>query len=271
MLTFGFIGAGRLGSALAVRLHDLGYPITGILSRSHPEPLAQQVDAPVVTTPPLADILFLTVPDGEIQNVAAQLAESMYPGAVVHTSGVHSLDVLGEISANAIGSFHPLYAFRPGTRLTGSEGMLVGIEASNTELAEQLKTLAREIGGNPAILQAGQKTRYHAAAVIASNYLVTLYDISEKLLEEAGISEAAARPALLNIMAGVIENLRALPPNQALTGPIARGDIETIAKHLENLNNTPYRPLYTELGRQTLPVASNLSDSVRQKLVELFS
>src|SRR5688572_7929128 len=109
MLRFGFIGAGRLGTALALRLHDLGYPITGIFSRSNAESLARQVDAPILTTPPLADILFLTVPDGEITNVAAQLAETSYSGAVVHTSGVHSLDVLGGSSAKAVGSFHPLY------------------------------------------------------------------------------------------------------------------------------------------------------------------
>jgi len=266
-----FIGAGRLGTALALRLHQLGYPITGIYSRTTTaaQRLAAQVNAPALSTFPDADIVFLTVPDDAIRGIATALAQNPLGGAVVHTSGVHSLEALHPL-AN-IGSFHPVYPFTEGTRLTGKEAMLIGIEAASPTLQAQLVALGTALGGHPALIKAGQKARYHAAAVFASNYLVTLFQISMNLMQEAGIAPDLARPALANIMQGNINNLRQLDPAQALTGPIARGDLETINKHLAVLGSNDYAKIYRELAQLTAAYAPALSPEQRHALAALLN
>lgn len=274
MVTLGFIGAGRVATALAIRWYSLGYPVTGIMSKHKDtaESLARLVAAPAVTTPPQADILFLAVSDDALPDVAASLSGAKLSGAVVHTSGVHSVDIFGD--GFPTGSFHPMYVFRGGTRLRGDEKMLVGIEASSPVLQGQLMELAGALGGQPALIQAGvqHKVLYHAGAVIASNYLVTLYAMSHNLLvDKVGIPSDLARDALLNIMAGVLENLRVLPPSEALTGPIARNDQTTIQKHLSALESTPYEAVYRELGQQTIAVASGLDDAAKSALYAVLN
>lgn len=256
--TLAFVGAGRLATALAVRFHELGYPITTIQARSSEsaERLAAQVGAEVGL--PTADITFIAVPDDTIQTIATQLS-----GTLVHTSGVHSLDIFGK--HDLVGSFHPMYPFRDGTRLDGYEGMLIGIEASNDDLLAQLGALANALGGQPVHLQAGQKALYHAAAVMASNYLVTLFDTSQQMIELAGVSRQQSKTVLLNLMQGALNNLSSEQP--PLTGPISRGDAQTIQKHLMALAETPWLELYTLLGKHTVPLAP---DDVQERLKHLW-
>lgn len=272
--TIGFIGAGRVATALAIRLHEMGYRITGISSRTleSTEKLARQLG---MLHPseiyPQADILFLTVPDDEISLAAEKLARQLdKPSenirAVVHCSGVHDSTLLRVLHKD-VGSFHPLYPFREGTTLTGSEEMLIAIEASNLWLESALVEMAKAIGGQPVILKTGQKATYHTAAVIASNYLVTLFDVSLQLMTQAGVPQNIAQEALYQLMQGNLNNLRSLAPETALTGPIARGDVATLRKHLVVLSGTPYEALYRELGRHT----ANLTTAHHEAIVDLFT
>ena len=271
--TLAFIGAGRIATALAVRLHESGYHITGIFSRTfaHAQALAALTESSAVEDAfPDADILFLTVPDDAILITVAAVAKQETPlltGAVVHTSGVHSLDTLSMFpDSRSKGSFHPLYPFRKGSRLHGNEGMLVGIEATQPNLEIWLTQIAHAIGGNPAVLKPGSKAHYHAAAVIASNYLITLFDVSLNLMQDAGVSEASAKIALLSLMQGNLDNLQTLSPAQALTGPIARGDVATIARHLSALENTAYEAFYRDMGQLTVNLAPDLDTEARTAL-----
>lgn len=271
--TLAFIGAGRIAAALAVRLHEVGYPIIGITSRRHEsaQVLADRIGAKAAVTPFAADLIFIAVSDDALAEVVHRLAKEPPQGAVAHTSGVHSLEVLAALTPRPVGSFHPMYPFREGTRLQGSEGMLVGIEATTPQLADQLFAIARAIGGQPVLLKTGEKVRYHAAAAIASNYLVTLFDASLTLMTQAGVPQADARRALLKLMQGNLDNLSQLSPAQALTGPIARGDQITIEQHLTALQNTPYAGLYRELGRLTVQIAPNLDPSKRAALLKTLT
>jgi predicted short-subunit dehydrogenase-like oxidoreductase (DUF2520 family) len=148
--------------------------------------------------------------------------------------------------------------------------MLIGIEAETPALAETLISLAQALGGRPALLKTGEKAKYHAAAVIASNYLVTLFALALDLLGRAGVPPDLAREALPPLMAGNLENLATLPPAQALTGPIARGDVETLQKHLTALADTPYGAVYRTLGQLTVALAPHLEDNTRQALLDLL-
>lgn len=269
--SLGFIGAGRLGNALAKRFATLGYAITGIYSQTpaKAQALAAQVGSQATDDYPHADLLFLTVPDGQLAQVARQLADQQPDCTAIHCSGVHGLDILQPL--HKIGSFHPLYPFRDGTILDGTEGMLVAIEAYNDPLANQLMELGSVLGGHPALLRGGYKAQYHAAAAIASNYLVTLFDISLRLMMESGIPKEQARGAIAELMQGNLDNLRHLDPSEALTGPIARGDLQTLTLHLLALSAYDYTNLYCELGRHTVTLASNLDDSTRQQILDLLN
>jgi len=269
-LKLGFIGAGRAATALAWRFHALGYPISGVSSRQ-PEKaraLAIPLGAAYDIFPPPGDLLFVAVPDGAMMGVAHSLAEAGVSVPVVHLSGVHGLEALAPLPLR--GSFHPMYPFREGTRLRGDEKMLIGIEAETPALAETLINLAQALGGRPALLKTGEKAKYHAAAVIASNYLVTLFALALDLLGQAGVPPDLAREALPPLMAGNLENLATLPPAQALTGPIARGDVETLQKHLTALADTPYGAVYRTLGQLTVALAPHLEDNTRQALLDLL-
>lgn len=263
------MGAGRLAQALAIRFYEVGYPIVGINSRtfSSAKSLADAVQSQVVDDL-AADIIFLTVPDDALAEAVSIFAGKKRTGAIVHTSGVHSLDVFGQMPA--VGSFHPLYPFRSGTRLNGQEQMLITIEASDDRLAAQLIEIAKALGGIPVRIKAGYKAQYHAAATIASNYLVTLFDISLNLMRDAGIPESVAQMALISLMQGNLDNLKTLLPPTALTGAIARGDAATIQKHLKALSGTPYESIYRELGSYTVKFAPQLSPEVVKTLSEIL-
>lgn len=272
--TLAFIGAGRVASALAIRLHELHYVVTGVFSLRHDSAvrLAGQVGATAVETYPQADIVFLAVPDDVIAEVAAQLVLSdlQLTRAVVHLSGVHDLQALKMLHTVEIGSFHPLFPFREGTRLKGVEGMLVGIEASQEWLRKALVEMAGALGGNPVVLHEGKKALYHTAAVMASNYLVTLFDVSWRLMTETGVPPMLAREALATLMQGNLDNLREVSPEQALTGPIARGDTATVQKHLVALSGRLEETLYRELGRGTVGLAPGLTPDQRRDLLKLL-
>ncbi len=266
--SLGFIGAGRAASALAVRFYEIGYPISGIYSRTgeSAQKLAALVHTDALTVFPKADILIIAVPDDAISYVAGQLvnAATVQSRAVIHLSGVHDSRLLQSLHTEQtqIGSLHPLYPFRENTHLNGTEEMFIAIEASNHWLEATLVHMATDIGGKPAILKSGQKATYHAAAVIASNYLVTLFAVSLRLMLQAGIPPELAQPALTQLMQGNLNNLSHLLPEQALTGPIVRGDVATIRQHLVALSTTPYEKLYRELGRLTAELAPAHTTSV---------
>jgi predicted short-subunit dehydrogenase-like oxidoreductase (DUF2520 family) len=126
-------------------------------------------------------------------------------------------------------------------------------------------------GGHALRIAPGGKAAYHAAAVFASNYAVALLSVAERLMEQAGVDAADARPALTALAAGAVENVGARGPEAALTGPIVRGDVETVALHLGRLS-ADERALYSLLGREALRLArrAGLEDAAAERMGALL-
>ncbi|MBI2917974.1 MAG: DUF2520 domain-containing protein [Chloroflexi bacterium] len=261
-----FIGAGTVGTALAVRLAEQGYLVVAAASRSPASALALANRVPGCRTYPslqeaaaAADLVFITTPDAAIGTVAAQL-RWQNGQAVVHCSGSDSLDVLDAARRQGadVGAFHPLQSFASVEQaLRNLPRSTLALEASTPGLLETLRAMALALEGTPVVLGAGDKVLYHAAAVIACNYLVTLSKLATDLWGEFGVSRDEALRALLPLIQGTVNNLERVGLPNCLTGPIARGDLGTIEKHLSALTiRAPdLLPAYRELGKQTVPIA----------------
>jgi predicted short-subunit dehydrogenase-like oxidoreductase (DUF2520 family) len=265
MLKLGFIGAGTVGTALAVLLNDKGYTVTAVSSRSHSSAknLAKAVDGCRVLNSnqevaDTAELVFITTPDDTIATVASQV--NWHNGqSVVHCSGADSTATLepARQAGTAVGGFHPLQTFAGVKQaIENIPGSTFAIEAEG-QLLDTLKGMATALGGNWIELKASDKVAYHAAAVIACNYLVTLVKLATDLWQTFSVPPDQATRALLPLIRGTLHNIETIGIPQCLTGPIARGDTGTIQKHLATLQEkapallTPYR----ELGLQTVPIA----------------
>ena len=177
------------------------------------------------------------MPDPAVKIVASQLAGigGRPDVAVVHLSGALRLDCLElpKEAGHPVGAFHPLQSFPRERGPSAFAGSLVAIDASTDELLHELEELARALGGIPRRVTDGERALYHAAAVFASNYLVALAAQAVTTLESAGWEREEALPALLPLMRGVLQNLEHAGLPGALIGPIRRGDVDTVRRHLD--------------------------------------
>jgi predicted short-subunit dehydrogenase-like oxidoreductase (DUF2520 family) len=264
MLNLGFIGAGTVGTALAARLKGRGYAVVAVSSRSRDsaQNLAQVVggcrvfDSQGVAD--AAELIFITTPDDAIAGVASQV--SWRPGqGVVHCSGADSTAVLQPAKklGAQVGVFHPLQTFASVKQaIENMPGSTFALEAEEP-LLKTLQDMATALGGRWVEIKAGDKVLYHAAAVIACNYMVTLTKLATDLWQTFNVPPQQATQALLPLMRGTIHNIDTVGIPQCLTGPIARGDVGTIKKHLDALERTAPHLVssYRELGLQTIPIA----------------
>jgi predicted short-subunit dehydrogenase-like oxidoreductase (DUF2520 family) len=265
VLKLGFIGTGTIGSALALTLHSRGYPVVAVSSRYHASArkLAQAINGCSAVTDnqevaDTAEFVFITTPDDVIAPVASQTKwhQGQY---VVHCSGADTTDILEPARKGGayVGVFHPLQTFA-GAReaLENMPGSTFTLEAEEPLLGI-LQDMANALGGHWIELKAGDKAAYHAAAVIACNYLVTLVKMATDLWQTFGISREKATRALLPLIRGTVHNIETIGIPRCLTGPIARGDSGTIKKHLEALEKVSPDMLttYKELGLRTIPIA----------------
>ena len=261
----GIIGAGRTGSVLGRSLHAAGYPVAAIASRSrssaeslaasilgaHSESCSQEVADQT-------DVVLLSVPDDAIAEVCNAI-RWRNDQAAIHCSGAGSLDLLSHAAqcGAGIGTFHPLQTFAKVEQgIANLPGSTFAIEASSDGLRNTLVEMARCLGGHPLVLNPGDKTLYHASAVMISNYFVSLADAASSLWSQLGVDPAQSLPALLPLARGTLANLESAGLPAALTGPIARGDIGTIRDHLAALASLPgVLNLYCSLGLRTVSIA----------------
>lgn len=265
MLEVGFIGAGTVGTALAILLSSNGYRVAGVSSRSRAsaENLARAVDGCRILSSnqdvaDTAEFVFITTPDATIAEVASQV-KWRNGQCVVHCSGADSTDILepARNSGALVGSFHPLQTFAGVSQAVENiPGSTFAAEAEEP-LLSTLQDMATALGGHWIELKASDKVAYHAAAVFACNYLVTLGKLSTDLWQTFSIPPEQATKALLPLIKGTLHNIETIGIPQCLTGPIARGDNGTVRKHLKALNEKAPALLstYKELGRQTIPIA----------------
>ncbi len=282
MPKLGFIGAGTVATTLAVGLSQRGYPVVAISSRSLESAgkLAGLIrgcqavtDAQDVAD--TAELVFITTPDDVIASVAARV-KWRPKNSVVHCSGADSTELLepAREAGAATGVFHPLQTFAS-LRQENLPGATFALEAEGP-LLSTLKEMATDLGGRWIEIRAEDKVVYHAAAVFACNYLVTLAKMATDLWQTFDIPPQQAVQALLPLMRGTISNISALGIPQCLTGPIARGDTGTIRKHLNALKRVAPELIstYQELGLKTVPIAlakGKINDEQSKELKAILS
>jgi predicted short-subunit dehydrogenase-like oxidoreductase (DUF2520 family) len=272
------VGAGRMGLALGSALlqqeavQRLVYMGRSYEPPPHPifDPHATRSDAAETTAgaeyrtlpsrlPGGTHVVILAVPDDALPEVAYDLTMmgAAPPGcAALHLSGALSTDVLGPLhgAGYTIGSLHPLMAvadpWLAGERLLGAAFAITGEPAA----VAAARRIVSALHGHPLVIAPALRPLYHAAAVIGSNYLVAIAGLAVRLLVEAGVPDDEALPALLPLLRGTLDNIEQLGVPASLTGPIARGDTDTIRLHLARLSAGD-RVLYCGLGLELLSMA----------------
>jgi predicted short-subunit dehydrogenase-like oxidoreductase (DUF2520 family) len=274
----GIAGAGRIGQALGRLLIERGQPVAAIAGR---DTVKTDESAKFVGTrgisyedlPGCAGRILIAVPDDAIESVAARLADAgMRGGMVIHTSGARGPEALAALEAQGVScaAMHPLQTIstpRQGVAaLPGSVFGISGVGAARA-WAEEIATI---LGGEILAIAPEDRPLYHAAAVMASNYLVALLDAAAILMGEAGISGEQALRALTPLIRASVENVLDAGPMRALTGPVERGDTGTVAAHLRALGGTPetVRRLYRSAGLHAVQLALRKNPGVDRTAME---
>ena len=205
-------------------------------------------------------IVFLAVPDDAVTATAERLARAgrRIQGTVafVHLSGALPLGVLEPLGgSHPVGSFHPLQSFPEPRPPASLRGAVVAVDASVPSLRRGLARLARALGARPKHVGDGERVLYHVAAVFASNYGDALLGEAVRLLKTAGWSEKEATTGLLALTEGMLTSVRRRGVTAALTGPVRRGDVKTVERHLTALAGLPVADTYRMLGLIALGMA----------------
>jgi predicted short-subunit dehydrogenase-like oxidoreductase (DUF2520 family) len=274
MSEIAIIGTGKLGTALGYALSRRGNRIAALADRNLSSANETRriigegtVFKKNVPAARLADWVILSVPDDEIVGVAEELAGSdiEWRGrSVFHCSGLHSTESLGPLKNRGAktASIHPVQSFpRKKPSPEAFENIFFGLEGKGKAL-DEAKKIVRRLGGRYFILKPKDKPLYHTACSMASNFLVTLLSTATDLLEMAGLTRTAASQVLSPLVQGTLQNVKNFDAGSSLTGPLARGDEESIKAHLKALENlAEIRGLYKKLAVQTLYFAR------REKLI----
>ncbi len=266
------IGAGRLGSALAIALEKRGYDIKALVARKleNASRAAKLINSSTLVLSserlpelPPSDLVFIVTPDPEIRLTAERLATlTNFDSNTIflHTSGSLSSEILQNLreAGAKTGSLHPLVAVSDSQ--SGAEkfaGAFFCIEGE-PEAVEIAKKIVADLGGNAFSIATEYKALYHAAAVMAAGHLVALFDAASEALSNCGIEKTNAEKILLPLIHSAIENLSAQTPEKALTGTFARADIETMERHLAALQkqNPDILLIYGLLGLRSIKLAA---------------
>lgn len=265
------IGSGRLGTAMAIALEQKSYSIEAVVARRaasarrataflDARPLA--LAAKQLRELPASELILIATPDDEIADVVDRLEH--FEGrkrTVLHTSGALSAKILEPLKQNGwrVGSLHPLISVsepRSGARSLGGAFWCVEGDPAAIRLA---KTLVRDLEGHSFSIASEHKPLYHAAAVMASGNTVALFDVALEMLNHCGLKRREAQRILLPLLITTVGNLGEKDPAKALTGTFARGDVETVKRHLAALKESKLvdaLELYRLLGKRSLRITS---------------
>ena len=241
------IGLGNWGSSLARALTDSKIPLHEVVVSARPSPRKTVRGLPLTTLDQArleADVLWLCVPDKAVARVTAQLTKrvavrGLEGQIVIHSSGALSADVLQQAAkvGASVGSVHPLMSFPTRTPVT-LKGVSFAVEADAAS-SRVLNRLVRRIGGYPFAIKAASKALYHAVGVLSSPLLVSHLAAVHETAARAGFSPRQARRLIEPIARATLDNFFHNGPAKSFSGPIARGDVETIRLHLQALKPHP--------------------------------
>lgn len=272
------IGAGRLGTALARALPGAGLKVRAMADPSAPAAARarrlvgrRRVFRDNVQAAREGHVLFLTVPDAAIASAARELAavDIAWRGKLVfHCSGLLSSRVLEPLRRRGAwtASCHPVRSFPArGAQPDPFKGIPIGVEGQARAIA-WLRPVLRRLGAAPFVLRPADKPVYHAACSLASNHVVAVLDMAQGLLVGLGFPKKKALAVLLPLAQGTLRDVNNVGTEAALTGPIVRGDVSTVQRHLAVLKKTPLvLEAYKTLGRQALRLAEKTVDAKKIK------
>lgn len=277
------IGPGKVGSAIAKCLVTAGYQMHAVVGRDleRTHSACNFIGcASACATNDLgrcsdAEIILLAVPDDQIAATIKKTAESctLNDKFLIHFSGLlPSATLLSEATrADRLLSLHPLLPFADRQQAYEKlRGCPCALEGGRSALVLGHQLVAT-FAGAPFEIAAADKPLYHAAASMASNFLITLQGLAQDLLRQCGIPQEQVSATLLPLVRATLDNLEALPPEQALTGPIVRGDSGTVKQHFDALaaRSPQTLPTYRQLARITLELANRSGRLKPAKAVDL--
>ena len=271
------VGTGALGQTLALALFEAGFQVKSLFNRNAQKArhLAQKTGTDITGSFPgqweeLGSLVFITTPDGAISETTNKLAQT-FPVknwaemTVVHCSGIHTdeqLESLKKRGAKTV-AMHPLQTFSAVSKPADFQDIFVSLQGDSTAIKNIVK-IVEKIGAQPVTISTEGKSYLHAGAVMAANYLVTLLHASGQIAEKGGVDSREAGRIFLPLLRQVLENASKSSPDEILSGPLRRGDVQTIEKHL-NLMEEKEGKLYRQLGRYTLEQVVNPKSFSRQQ------
>ncbi|MFW5731787.1 MAG: Rossmann-like and DUF2520 domain-containing protein [Planctomycetota bacterium] len=267
------LGPGTVGDALARALHQANWPIAiGGRDVSRAKLLGEQVGASagdLATTAKGAAVCILTVKDDAIAPVCETLGQAgcwREGDIVLHCSGAMDSGALqaARQAGASCASWHPLQTFPSGEAVASLAEVPFFAEGDRAALT-LAKTLSAAVGGEFYEIAPGGKALYHAAAVMACNYVSTMLDSAEMLMDQAGVDADTARAAMGPLVRQTVENALLRGPADTLTGPIARGDADTVRRHLAAMRQAglgELASLYRAVARQTAEIARRRGSEV---------
>jgi predicted short-subunit dehydrogenase-like oxidoreductase (DUF2520 family) len=277
------VGAGRVGRTLARRLRELGWHIGPVVTRSRATaraavraigegipvaPLTRQVLA--------AEVVLMATPDSAVAEVAAQLArqggEEWRGKVVLHTSGSLSAAALNALArcGASTGSMHPMQTFS-GRAQTELEAVIFAIDG-DARARRIARRIARALGGVPVVVDARDRVAYHAAGGFAAQHVLSVMEAGTQILMSAGFTRRQAARALLNLARQTLGNFERLGPRASWTGPLARGDFGTVARHVAALRKFPreFRAAYAALTWLALRTLGLRDARTRRRLARIL-
>ena len=289
--TIAIIGPGKVGTSLGILAARAGYSVVAVGGhrKESTATAARRIGKHVracdtIDAAKSAEMVFLTLPDDIIEKICSELAQKnkFTKGAiVVHCSGALSSNILSaarQYCQCSVASMHPLQTFptidAAIKMMSGAYCFYEGDEGA----IPVVEHLAGDIGLRPVPISSTSKTLYHAAAVMACNYFVALMDSAIAFAEKAGIDHKTACSALEPLVAMTLKNITEMGTINSLTGPIARGDVKTIRRHLQELPSSPANlaSVYRTMGLYTVEMAvrkgtitTEKADQIKNLLAEV--
>lgn len=279
------IGVGGLGKSLARALLEANIPVKSLFNRTvdKAQNLAADLNISIAGSFPekighLGNLIFITVADDALKEVSERLGsitDDFSGRTVVHCSGNESAELLDDLKSKgaATASFHPLQTFTDQSNPATFEDIFFSLQGDESAFSD-LKQIAQKLGAQTLEVNAEQKSHLHAAAVLASNYLNTLLNASVETASLSGLPSNKVKQALLPLVKTTLQNIEHQSFKKALSGPIKRGDVATVEKHLKLLQDQPdLLNLYRELGYKTIKLAQrsqSIDDVTAQKMLNLL-
>lgn len=282
--TVAIIGAGKVGSALAIALERAGYAVVAAVSRTQrsAKALADRLPSAVATdlagAAAAASVLLLATPDREIGAAAQAFADSgaCRRGQVaLHVCGSQSASSLQALrpAGVSIGAMHPLQTFSEiDAAVRSLPGTYFAIDGDERAV-RTAREMVSALGGKSFCVPQERRALYHAAACVASNYTVALLHASVRMLAAVGMAEREALDALAPLLRATLDNAQAFGTLQALTGPIVRGDAGTVEKHLRSIDelSPEESTVYRELGIYAQRMAQERGVYTPERQAELLT